>query len=355
MITSVYDYTMSKLVGKIDDVNGDGIELEAWLPKGQYYIGQKSGIDDTKGEYSFCINYYETVGYNEKSYNNIYQDSKKILYEETNIGSIVMYDPIDWYSAYLAKPTNTVLDVQTDIPITIKMYDYAMTKNLNTFTIEPGVSSLNLGMLEGYLYYFGLYHNSENEYGEYQITFHDSNITDIIFSSHNNTLNTNRQLDLEISLIPTYASKDELIWTSSDEYVAKVVNGTVFGLQAGVVVIRATSKYDETIYSECVVNVEYLEVPEFGTYVLPEYALFDSWIEDKIVDYQDEVDLNELSTFKLAISRVDQFWLYKIALNGFTNSEIFDVLEVFEEIFTEDEINEYTRLFLKYRNLLDEL
>jgi len=76
------------------------------------------------------------------------------------------------------------------------------------------------------------------------------------------------QLNDSILLIatiePEHASFPDVVWTSSDEAVATVVDGFVTALSEGTATIRASSVRNPEIYDECVVTVELIRVESIG-------------------------------------------------------------------------------------------
>ena len=58
------------------------------------------------------------------------------------------------------------------------------------------------------------------------------------------TIKVNEAYTPEITTTPTIANVPALVWTSSDYTVAKVVDGTIFGVGVGTATITATSPYD---------------------------------------------------------------------------------------------------------------
>ena len=84
---------------------------------------------------------------------------------------------------------------------------------------------------------------------------------------------------LTANVQPWTATDRTVTWTSADESIATVNKyGVVTGVKEGTTTIRATSNLDSTMYAECTVNVEILDVTINGTLLDAEGSpMFYSW------------------------------------------------------------------------------
>ena len=87
------------------------------------------------------------------------------------------------------------------------------------------------------------------------------NVTGIKLSINQKTIKENEVFNLVATVMPENATNKKVIWTSSNVNVAKVENGVVTGLKAGIAVITATTE-DGNKSITCNVNVEKEEVEE---------------------------------------------------------------------------------------------
>ena len=69
--------------------------------------------------------------------------------------------------------------------------------------------------------------------------------------------------NLDVTVFPAEAENKNIIWTSSDESVATVKNGTVRGIKSGFATITATDE-DSGISASCIVNVIHI-IPSLGS------------------------------------------------------------------------------------------
>ena len=81
-------------------------------------------------------------------------------------------------------------------------------------------------------------------------------ITKLSFNVTSLTLEKKESETLKVTLTPSNASADDIVWTSSDESVATVSGGVVTaGSTGGKAVITAYSKLDESVVASCTVTV----------------------------------------------------------------------------------------------------
>ena len=80
-----------------DGIN-TGLAYSQWLRAGVYYVYIKPHMDGVYGSYHFVTDVYVPEGYNEKTYNDVYQESQRITFDDKWIGSFVQNDTVDWYS-----------------------------------------------------------------------------------------------------------------------------------------------------------------------------------------------------------------------------------------------------------------
>lgn len=64
-----------------------------------------------------------------------------------------------------------------------------------------------------------------------------------------------KRVTLEYNLDPSNTSEDEILWSSSNENVAKVVNGVVTGVSSGRAVVTIASKTNPNVKTQCNVSV----------------------------------------------------------------------------------------------------
>ena len=71
------------------------------------------------------------------------------------------------------------------------------------------------------------------------------------------TIDKKESIELKAQILPLDADDKEIVWTSSDESIVKVIDGVVTGQEkSGKAVIKAASAKDGKIYAECVVTVK---------------------------------------------------------------------------------------------------
>ena len=70
------------------------------------------------------------------------------------------------------------------------------------------------------------------------------------------TIEVDEALQLNATVLPIEAGNKNVIWTSSDETVATVVDGKVTGLKKGTTTITATSEDNDDIKATCAITVE---------------------------------------------------------------------------------------------------
>lgn len=71
------------------------------------------------------------------------------------------------------------------------------------------------------------------------------------------TIDKKESVELKAQILPLDADDKEIVWTSSDESIVKVIDGVVTGQEkSGKAVIKAASAKDGKIYAECVVTVK---------------------------------------------------------------------------------------------------
>lgn len=78
-------------------------------------------------------------------------------------------------------------------------------------------------------------------------------VESVILTQKNITLLVNQTYDLSVTINPPEANPESLIWTSSDESVAIVSNGTLTAVSEGYCRIRAAAS--DTVFDECIVAV----------------------------------------------------------------------------------------------------
>ena len=74
------------------------------------------------------------------------------------------------------------------------------------------------------------------------------------------TIEVEEVLQLNATVLPIEAGNKNVIWTSSDETVATVVDGNITGLKEGTTTITATSKENSEIKATCEITVEPITV-----------------------------------------------------------------------------------------------
>lgn len=71
------------------------------------------------------------------------------------------------------------------------------------------------------------------------------------------TIDKKESVELKAQILPLDADDKEIVWTSSDESIVKVIDGVATGQEkSGKAVIKAASAKDGKIYAECVVTVK---------------------------------------------------------------------------------------------------
>ncbi len=82
-------------------------------------------------------------------------------------------------------------------------------------------------------------------------------IDSVAFDKTEITLSKKESASIKVSILPEDATEKDLIWTSTDEAIAKVVDGTVTaGEKSGIATIRATAPDNDKAYAECKVTVK---------------------------------------------------------------------------------------------------
>lgn len=98
------------------------------------------------------------------------------------------------------------------------------------------------------------------------ITVADDKVTKIIINPSELTVNVGYEHTLTYDVEPVNATNKKVIWTSSDENIAKVEydTGKVTGVNPGTVIITATAQDGSGIKAECKVNVKIAEQKATG-------------------------------------------------------------------------------------------
>ena len=92
-----------------------------------------------------------------------------------------------------------------------------------------------------------------------QGTYTCGSVYDIMISETTRTLNVGDNFILNAMVLPATASNQTITWSSNDNTVATVENGTVTGLAAGTAIITATSE-DGQFTATCIVTVVNVDV-----------------------------------------------------------------------------------------------
>ena len=115
-------------------------------------------------------------------------------------------------------------------------------------------------------YTFVVKWNSYAEKQEYTINFVEAELvvpaaTEVVIADGKTELKTDVEELYTASVLSKFAPQ-EVVWTSSNEEVATVKDGTVLTLKPGTVTIKAAAKDNEEVYDEIVIEVSCLTVAE---------------------------------------------------------------------------------------------
>ncbi|MGN0804086.1 MAG: Ig-like domain-containing protein [Candidatus Coproplasma sp.] len=87
------------------------------------------------------------------------------------------------------------------------------------------------------------------------VTISDINVESVALDKTNSALKVGESETLTATVNPSNAINTNIIWSSSDDTVASVVNGVVTAKKAGQVTITATSEADSSIKASCTYNI----------------------------------------------------------------------------------------------------
>ena len=131
---------------------------------------------------------------------------------------------------------------------------------------------------------------------EYEVRYRrvsDNLIENIILSQSEIILDKN--INQSVTVVASCGNKeiesDSILWSSSDQSVAKVQNGVIVAVGEGVAEIKCTLKADETIYAICNVEVHCIEEIKIEpTCEDNGYTKHQCTVCDKVVSIENEVD-----------------------------------------------------------------
>lgn len=119
-------------------------------------------------------------------------------------------------------------------------------------------------------------------------------VTGISLNANSLNVNKGESVTLNATLTPSNTTEKAIVWSSSDQNIARVVDGVVTGVNEGTCTIYASAG---NVKAECVINVKYDEYYKEG------YSLL----------WHDEFDGNSLNS---------TYWDYDVGGGGWGNSEL---------------------------------
>ena len=179
------------------------------------------------GEY--CVYFEKPSEWNSKIYTYIYTDGEEIEITNSWPGNIMTNVKNNMYK-YEFQSENSNMRI---------MFNNGGTGELNQYPgrYEPGFTLLN----GGYYTKDGFDH------------FEKTKITNILFDKNVLILDKGKSEILSVTVYPSYTSKDDLEWSTSNSNIAKVSKGKVTAVSTGTVVIFATT--GDGIKASCTVKV----------------------------------------------------------------------------------------------------
>jgi hypothetical protein len=81
----------------------------------------------------------------------------------------------------------------------------------------------------------------------------------------------------------------------------------------------------------------------------------ESWLEDNIKKFKDEINERDLEDFRGILSKLDQNYLYSLASDGLTTDEMDYLKEHLRDRLTNTEYNRSKELFIEYSFILEEI
>lgn len=182
--------------------------------------------------------------------------------------------------------------------ITVKVYDsknadatekFAISVYQNGFKISPKENEVQAGIYRTVFSYRSISATQDITI----LANDDIKVTKVTIEDINNEVTVNGTLELTASILPTNATIKSIMWTSLDPSIATVgINGTVRGVKAGEVTIRATAKDGTGINDNYLVKVIDINSLEGNgtTEPLTEFLKNDTVETPKPSNVQDKVD-----------------------------------------------------------------
>ncbi len=235
------------------------------LAKGAYYLVFDKA-DGYKGKYSFSMNLNgaaETFPEGKGGCNNSIASASPVQLNQTISGFLAMNDNCDYYMLSVPAKRNLHIQYQANMDgADIKIFstsgselwsDRAYADNTtgaisysnNSVSVDPGTYYIYVGPASW-----------RDSKGSYTLTVGTyTPVASISFNVTKKTITAGKSFKIKATVNPADATEPGITWSSANSDIAKVTNGKVKGIQAGVTTIYATSNADGEVKASCQVIV----------------------------------------------------------------------------------------------------
>lgn len=232
------------------------------LTNGWYFLRIYNG--NITGNYEFKLDFTsanESFTETNGGSNNTMADASAIQFDRTYIGQLAINDDKDFYKIQVASAQNLSLYINAKMEnLYVTVYDGAGNEiwrkwlPWNSTSGEIAYTNNELKVQAG-TYYIVISRDRNNGNYSFRVGTYYS-ITKISLNSSKKMTEVGKSFSLYATIHPSNASNKNIVWSSGNEYVAKVAGGTVKTYHAGVAEIKAVSEADNGVMAVCRVIVK---------------------------------------------------------------------------------------------------